>query len=980
LYLAGDLRIEELVADRLTIHEIFVRRATLRAIRRANGQWNVAALLPLPALSVNSPAIKLEDVTLVMEDAARPQAGAQTVQSLDLTLTPVEPTPQADDELANHFRLVGMATGPPAREIRVEGEVATSGEYDLKINVAGLEVSRELMAALPGIHPVKLKSVDVSGRADIALQISRRASEPPNWSAAIQLDRGRILHDALPEPITELSFTGHADANHLQIERLACRCGPASVALAGERAGWAANAPLALAAKFTGVQLNERVLAILPKSCAHMGERFQPAGIVDAELRLAYDGVRWRPQLTANSRGMYLTDAEKFPYRLQQTTGRLEYQPAGSGRPDELRLELTGIGGGRPVRIQAQLTHIASPEASPTTAEPPRHPLGWVEVSGADIPFHEQLTAALPSNVEQLVRSFRPQGAFDFRFRAEWKELSQAGAEVTHEIRLKDCAVQYERFPYPLRHVQGLVTQRAGVWTIHDVEGRGWNDSTVVVCRGNSSPTADAFHTDLTVQASNMSLDDNLKFALPPAVQQAWNEFRPQGRVDFTAHAVCEPGQSEPRIEAVFQPRDRSVSIEPLTFPYRLEQIEGVATYNAGRIDVQNVIARHDRAVYSAAAGTWLPAPGGWQLQLSGLNVDRLTPHRDLVAALPRSVQRVLDRLQPAGTFGVYNSNLSLAKRTGSDQLAAAWDVNVDCHHAKLHGELPLQSLTGGIHLTGRTDGQSPYASGELALDSLVWNDVQFTNVRGPLWADSASCLFGEAAAQKQSQPPRRITADAYGGSLAANVEILPAAAAKYKLDLALGGANLARFANERLGGPSDMSGTASGRLLLSGTANAPQSLSGRGELNVVDANIYELPVLVAMLKVLKVRTPDTTAFNRCDMQFAIQGEQIHFDKLNLLGDALSLYGTGDSGFDRRLDLVFYALLEPANLPIPILKTIAGQVSQQTLQLKVVGTWDQADVQPQTLPGFNQILEQIQSSAATMAPSAAARELTRLPQ
>ena len=76
-----------------------------------------------------------------------------------------------------------------------------------------------------------------------------------------------------------------------------------------------------------------------------------------------------------------------------------------------------------------------------------------------------------------------------------------------------------------------------------------------------------------------------------------------------------------------------------------------------------------------------------------------------------------------------------------------------------------------------------------------------------------------------------------------------------------------------------------------------------RGELHVVDANIYELPLLVSMLKVLRNRTPNTTAFNRCDMEFAIQGEHIHFQQLNLLGDAVSLYGKGETNFDRQLDL-----------------------------------------------------------------------------
>jgi hypothetical protein len=291
-----------------------------------------------------------------------------------------------------------------------------------------------------------------------------------------------------------------------------------------------------------------------------------------------------------------------------------------------------------------------------------------------------------------------------------------------------------------------------------------------------------------------------------------------------------------------------------------------------------------------------------------------------------------------------------------------------------------MHSMTGGIRLVGRNDGQAAYTSGELALDSLVWKDIQLTNVRGPLWVDSTNCYFGDVAAQKQGQPPRRITADAYGGSLAANMEVRHNATPSYKLDLALGGANLARFANERLGGPEDMTGLVSGRLVLAGAGQSIQSLRGLGELSVVDANIYELPVLVAMLKVLHNRTPNTTAFNRCDMQFAIHGDRIHFEKLNLLGDAVSLYGKGETDFQRRLDLVFYTLLEPVNLPIPLWKTIAGQVSQQALQLKVVGTWDHAEVQPQTLPGINQVLEQIQAGAATMAPATATRDAASPPR
>ena len=75
---------------------------------------------------------------------------------------------------------------------------------------------------------------------------------------------------------------------------------------------------------------------------------------------MTFDGQKWLPVLTADCRGISLTDAEKFPYTLEQTTGRVEYHPAQKGSADRLRLDLTGIGGGRPIKVEVDLTHIAT--------------------------------------------------------------------------------------------------------------------------------------------------------------------------------------------------------------------------------------------------------------------------------------------------------------------------------------------------------------------------------------------------------------------------------------------------------------------------------------------------------------------------------------------------------------------------------------------------------------------------------------------
>jgi AsmA-like C-terminal region len=255
-----------------------------------------------------------------------------------------------------------------------------------------------------------------------------------------------------------------------------------------------------------------------------------------------------------------------------------------------------------------------------------------------------------------------------------------------------------------------------------------------------------------------------------------------------------------------------------------------------------------------------------------------------------------------------------------------------------------------------------------LAIDSLIWNDAQVTNLRGPFWADDSICLVGQGATAKLGQPPRRLTADAYGGTLASDIQLQHQGHPSYHVDVSAGGVDLRRITSERLGGPRDLTGTVSGKLSLDGAGKSTYALAGAGELHIVDANIYKLPVLVALLKVLSNRSPDTTAFDRCDAQFDIHGEQIHFAHLNLLGDALSLYGRGDTSFDRNLNLEFYSMVGPGGFTLPLLSSMAGQASKQILQLKVDGSIDNPQIHREAFPAVNQVLQQIQAELQPATP------------
>jgi hypothetical protein len=1017
MYLSGPLRVEDLVTGQLPIEQILARRAKLHAIYAEDGTWNVSSLLPLPDLSKRSPTFTIEDATVVLQEGLTSPAKSWALRGVEMKLTPIE-NQAAGGTPSKRLMIDGTASGLPARELRVQGELGIA-DFDMNVTVSanGLEMARDLFAILPGVNTSQLAAADISGTADIVAHFCRPAGGgPPALSASFKLDRGQIAHPLLPSSLTEVTLTGHADRDRFVVERLNGKCGPATVVLALERAGWAATAPLAASASIAGLPLDDRLRAKLTASKARIWDRFRPAGVIDASIRVQFDGEEWRTNVSAECRGISLTDTKEFPYTLEQTTGRIEYQPANEKGHDRLTLNLTGVGGGQPVHIEADLSRLKHEPASeemlgdsgvaaeqmkrpsyhrttayrgvhirPEKASRTSHPVGFVEISGTDIPFHEQLLAALPEKGEKFVRELRPQGAIDFRFRADWKEFSQPLADKNLEIVLKDCSIRYAPFPYPLHHVHGVAAAHNWCWKLQNIEGRGGNDSTIVKCRGEASPTGDGCHAELVFEAFNVPLDDNLKLSLTSENQQAWDELQPDGRIDLTARVLHDPAHPKPDVEVTLRPRERSVSLQPRIFPYRLVQLDGVATANAGMVTLRNVVAAHDRTRFSATGGTFQRTPhNGWQFALNGVNVDRVTATGDLVAAMPPGLQMALERLHPTGAFDVLQSNISFTKESPAARVAARWDVNLECQQADIEGGIPLKSMTGGIRLVGQTDGTNTYTAGELALDSVICNDIQLTNVRGPLWVDSSTCLLGEPASARQGQSARRITADTYGGSMTANAEVRHDDNLTYKAEIHLGAADLARFANERLGGPNDMSGKVSGAVVIAGTGKSLESLRGGGELHVVDAHIYELPPLVQMLKVLRNRTPNSTAFNRCDMQFAIQGEQLHFKQLNLLGDAVSLYGNGRCGFNRKLDLVFYTLIGPADLPIPLWKTVAGHVSQQSWQLQVSGTFDHPEIERKALPAVNNMLEHIQNEleegAATIAPTTAGRNSNQPPR
>jgi hypothetical protein len=125
------------------------------------------------------------------------------------------------------------------------------------------------------------------------------------------------------------------------------------------------------------------------------------------------------------------------------------------------------------------------------------------------------------------------------------------------------------------------------------------------------------------------------------------------------------------------------------------------------------------------------------------------------------------------------------------------------------------------------------------------------------------------------------------------------------------------------------------------------------------------LPFMVSLLKLFNFKPPDSTAFTNSSIDYHIAGDHVYLDKLALNGDAISLEGAGDMGFDGTINLRFHSLPGRADWELPVFKTVMGAASRQVALIRVVGTLSDPKMSREVLPGVGKALQQVQDNIQT---------------
>ena len=973
LFLTGPLDYQQLLSKKVRIDRVLIRRPHLRLVCQEQGTWNIARLFPLPKGQGGGAPLQIENGTIEIVDMRKNPASVLTLRDIQLGIVP--PTP-AMPETTPSWTICGTMTGDFLRRIDLEGSIdPTTLCTRLSGRADSIEFGPELQGALPVEITRQLESLQhLRAQLGLTFQVYVRVGERPEvaFDVAGQILQGRIDDPRLPHPISDIRASFSCRNTGIEVRNLSATMGQTSIWVTFfGLSGWSLSAPFDLDARCEHVEFDPAIVRLLPDVLQQEWPKYFPQGLLDLSIRCTSQPQGLQFRVTADLQNVSFA-YYKFPYRLQQTQGRMELTP------EQLTIQLTARANGQPVEIRGQ---VLAPLTSPRSQ---------IFVSGRGIALDDRLVdAVLNPKTQNTIRSLQLSGTADF-WLSLWQDKPGEDLHRHLEAILNRCSMKYQKFPYPISNITGRLIMRDDAWCFEEL--RGNHGPAQITAAGTLLPDKDGTELTLRFRARQVRLDSTLRDAFQMEhVRSVWDDLQPNGLVDVEGVLSC-PANEAMKLSFSARPSDRSLTLEPTGFPYRMEGIDGTLIYDNGAILVQDFRAFHGNTEFNANVTCSLMPGGGWQLVFSDLWVDRLVVDRSLLIALPEALSRTFSRLNIQGPlairgqFAIGRSTQSggiadraaasaEAQRSEGSPLMATWNVVVTLVQAQLGTVIPIQNINGRISLQGEYRNGRLSSAGHFDLDALSIQGFHIARLKGPFSLENELIFLGDYQTQiithdqgGLSTASRHVTGELFAGQITAGGWICISPQVEYDLAGSLVAADFAQILREcHRTDVASARGKVDASVRIRGKGDDIHGLSGYGSFQFRDADIYELPIMVALLKLFQLKRPDAAkTFTESSGSFRIAGRHIYLDTITFRGDMFHLTGQGEMDFDRNVRLVLRVMLGKREMPIPVVQEIFRGASEQIVLVHVGGTIQEPIVRRESFPGVNQALQRFQNSVEAM--------------
>ena len=919
---------------RFEVKEIVVAQPRLQLRRRADGTWNIVGLLadpwPLPP-SETSPPIRIENGTVdVVDEADGPEAAPATilrdvsvqVAPGDLRGTPVRFEVKAKGDLCEGLKFAGAVD-------RATGRITLSGD------LGRLALSKALGDRLPApARPAFRRLGLVGGEADVALRsltYDPRAAAPLRYDATVGLRAGVWQCESLPFPINDLSASVVLRDGVATIERSDGRYGTTAVRASGTIGlDDPALAPFRLGIEVTGLELNDRTREWSSRAfprAAGLWADFRPSGRIDldADLARAAPGgpIGWGLAVTCRDVAM---EYKEFRYRLDHVSGDL------TARPDRVTADLHTLVGGKPLSARGTVEG----QGAGAVVD--------LDFAAESLPIDRDLLDAMPPDVRKVVDSFKPAGTV--RGTAHLHRTPPAAPDddpkgqiaINADLDLNPgCEITWDGLKYPVRDLTGHLEIHPSSWIFQGMQGT--HGQAAITGEGRVDKLPGGFKVGIHIHADNLLFESQLREALGPAWQKAWDRLNPVGASDVDVKIAVEPGKPDryhleidPRAGTNLKLRFERVALEgdgggPKLIEMPMEDVRGRFVFDDGTVTMTDGrFFFHNAPVEFAWGEVQVRDSGQFALKVKELSVDDFKLDARLRKLMPPVMAQFALRLDDGKSFRI-RTDLALGWSGKVNELATcAWEngtvVFVD---NTIQAGIPLKHLQGQIDsLRGSFDGRSLVVHGALDLASVNLLDVHVTEVTTPI----------EIAEGKARLTNVRGTL--MGGTIAGSLEVGLESTPKFEARLTIENADLQSYSRS-LQGKQDYRGMVSGRVDLNGLGHDLHTLQGSGEAHVTKGDLGKLPVWARLIKILNLTPTTKTAFDQADVWFTIRNGMTTFNPIEFFGDAFSLHGRGTLDVQGELDIKLRVLYSRDAWHIPGVSDLIREAAGQILVIRVQG-------------------------------------------
>ena len=769
MFVECPVTIQSFLNDEITIRRIIIRNPIARLTRNVDGTIDELQYLPSQQhSSLQSCPIEIIGGTLLYEDKRADAPEPIKVTGIDVTFDPPKPESDADvlSDVETRYptqsnaqtpkmslwRFKGSAKGDLFRQLQYEGLFDPQTKYwECTGRCRQFDWTSDLFRYLPEYRipdtfsPTErnqlVKTIEsFQGRFDCTFTCSKEIpSDPtstPNKNIRFTIDgelsQGRAKLFAMDLMLSELNGMFHLSDKGLLVNKLN-GLGEAARLLnfSYRQEGWHQGVDAQLYLQVTGVNVNPKLTQalspVLNDKVEELLRKFDYSATAQIEAEFKRTRNHWHPKsLTLNVTDLALTSLE-FPYRVDRLAGQLRLD-------DSATIQYafkTPTGEPVWVEILGRYENIFTDE------------FGHMLIRGTDVPIDAKLLQAIPESYRAVVQSLNPVGKIAASFVIK-NPPGDAPSEKEFQIGLDGISVRYDKFPYPLTDTYGLLTFKDGDWIFENIIAKG--ESTEVACKGHLKRISNeigknGFEFFINIGAVELPIDGEIRKALiNPNHRELLENLYAKGKVKLDASVLYRSDDNQLNIGFLAQPL-AGMSMVPVHFPYRIEDVQGDFLYNNGTMTVKRFRGENRETKISADIVCQLNPNGSWQLDMNELHIDRLQLKKELLEAMPKTLLQIVDELQVQGAINLKGA-VRFSKESTVSPLRTIWDIGIVLHQNSAKIGLSLQNIYGNLLLSGISEGERTRVSGELQLTSLTTNGMQLNNVSGPFFYDGDTNLI----------------------------------------------------------------------------------------------------------------------------------------------------------------------------------------------------------------------------------------------